>query len=331
MKDAKRLAVFAHWDGDCVVDDYVLLYLDALSKLCDIVFVSDCELPAAELKKVEPFTIARIAEVHGEYDFGSYKKGYLHAFDMLETYDELVFANDSCYGPFAPFEQMWETMASRDCDFWGMFENCVPGGHHWHVQSYFLVFRQAVHRSPAFDAFIRGVRAQPTKMQVVIQYELGLSTALRGAGFRSSSLIPRNEDNLTFKRDAFALVEQGAPLLKKSLLTTNPLKSPWLIKPLQAWDAKLKEGPLLRAMAANLQRTAPRGYKCHWFYANIAEGHLFHPKFLRYKEKSMRWASYLSIKIAGMTMLYLPWKINFRRICHDIDGLRGKHDSPLFK
>ena len=54
MNCMKRLCVFAHWDRDNIIDDYVIYYLKALKQVVStLVFVSDCDLPSEELEKLE--------------------------------------------------------------------------------------------------------------------------------------------------------------------------------------------------------------------------------------------------------------------------------------
>ena len=49
----KRVCIFAHYDRDDIVDDYVIYYLKALQKICaTIIFVSDCNLSKEEIKKI---------------------------------------------------------------------------------------------------------------------------------------------------------------------------------------------------------------------------------------------------------------------------------------
>ena len=76
----KRLCVFAHWDRDNKIDDYVIYYLKALKEVCEtIIFVSDCNLEPNETNKLNNIADFVIAQKHGEYDFGSYKRGFLFA------------------------------------------------------------------------------------------------------------------------------------------------------------------------------------------------------------------------------------------------------------
>lgn len=76
LQPVKRAAVFAHYDRDNIVDAYVLEYLRQLQAVAEtIVFVSDSDVPPDEVAKVAPFCAHTIAGRHGEYDFGSYKRG----------------------------------------------------------------------------------------------------------------------------------------------------------------------------------------------------------------------------------------------------------------
>ena len=101
----KRAAVFAHYDRDNIIDDYVIYYLRALKHFCEkIVFVSCCDLPLEETDKLGGIADFVIAKKHDEYDFGSYTRGlfYLKENEMLVGIDSLILANASCYGSFFP-------------------------------------------------------------------------------------------------------------------------------------------------------------------------------------------------------------------------------------
>ena len=110
----RRAAVFAHYDKDNLIDDYVIYYVKALKEICEkVVFVSCCELSLEEKEKLNGIADYIIAERHEEYDFGSYKRGffYLKNNEMLNEIDELVFANDSCYGPLFPLKNVFQNKA----------------------------------------------------------------------------------------------------------------------------------------------------------------------------------------------------------------------------
>ena len=105
---------------------------------------------------------------HGEYDFGSYKRGWdwARASGALAESDELLLCNDSCYGPFHPFGSVFAAMAARPCDFWGlsMFQirDKQTKSLHYHFQSFFLVFRRRVFESEVFTGFMASIRKLPS-------------------------------------------------------------------------------------------------------------------------------------------------------------------------
>ncbi len=228
----KRIAILAHFDKQDIIDDYVLFYINELKKVCsDVIFVSCCDLSSAELEKLD---CHKIAEKHNEYDFGSYKRGFLYAKEnsLLENCDELLFTNDSCYGPFKPLEKIFSSMENKTCDFWGMTKNkyafkiiknrtkdCyIP-----HVQSYFFVLKQNVFNSKVFDDFITSVKNENNKNAVIEKYEIGLTTTLEKAGFVSDFAIKDfyKYNNPTVYKWRKLYEKTDFPFVKCSLLRLN--------------------------------------------------------------------------------------------------------------
>lgn len=184
-----RVAVFAHYDADRVVDTYVLYYLEALRDLCGrVVFVSDGDLPQTEMAKLASLADHIITYRHGEYDFGSYKRGFDFARSegWMEDADQLVFANDSCYGPLTPLGEVFEKMEATGADAWSISANNFgyrdePAA--WHMQSFFCVFDRKVFSSQGFAEILDEVKAQEKKGDIISLYEIGLSQWIAAAGF----------------------------------------------------------------------------------------------------------------------------------------------------
>ena len=78
MSDSnKRIAIFAHFDKEQLIDEYVVNYLLGLAQVSGkIIFVSDGDLADSEREKISIICSDVIAVKHGEYDFGSYKRGF---------------------------------------------------------------------------------------------------------------------------------------------------------------------------------------------------------------------------------------------------------------
>lgn len=185
----KRLAIFAHYDGHGLVDEHVLYYLRGLQPVTDrILFISDCELKLGEAEKLTGLAELVWAGRHGEYDFGSWKRGFAHLGARIEDWDEIVVANNSCYAPVFPFADVFERMGRSECDAWGCTSSYRNGKISW-LSSYFLVFRRPILADQEFRAFWSAVIAEPNSDAVALRYEIGLSKLLIARGFRLESVV----------------------------------------------------------------------------------------------------------------------------------------------
>lgn len=178
----KYLGIFAHYDQDNIVDNYVIYYLKELKKIASkIIFVSDCDLPQRELDKLKGICDKVRAHKHYEYDFGSYKRGLQDAKQEIEHFDALILANDSCYGPCASLEPIFNKMENLTCDFWGLTASSER--QQVHIQSYFMVFSKKVFLHKNFTRFFNSVEEKKCKDTIINTYELGLSKTLIESGF----------------------------------------------------------------------------------------------------------------------------------------------------
>ena len=112
---------------------------------------------------------------------------------ILKDCEELIFANDSCYAPLHPFDALFESMSSREIDFWGATQNiegCEIKNNELiinkvtHLQSYFIVFKPSVFLSEVFDNFVNSITKQKSKQEVIAYYEVQMTAKLSEAGFK---------------------------------------------------------------------------------------------------------------------------------------------------
>ena len=172
-----RAAIFLHWDKDNIIDDYVVKYLSELHTVVqDIHFVSNSAVSQKELEKVVFCTKRASCRKNEGLDFGAWKEVLeSNGFDEVAgAYDEVVLANDSCYGPLFPFSKMFNAMAQRQCDFWGVTKNLNPT----HIQSYFYVFRKPVLESQAFRDFFTNFNYGYNREETISNCEIALTDIL---------------------------------------------------------------------------------------------------------------------------------------------------------
>lgn len=243
----RRLTIFAHFDSENIVDDYVIFYLKELRRVSDrIVFVSTSRLDLLQKERASAVADEVFTKDNIGYDFASWKFG-LERSD-LDKYDQLVLCNDSCYGPFESLAPIFEEMQRRGSDYWGLTKSYQYSEH---LQSYFLVFNKNVFKSKTFKDFWETIVNKEFKLQIVLSYEIGLSQKLSSAGFKSDAFFRWSFRHgviffgaylADFLKDPWSLrklfnrhmfnithtfwhliLKEGVPFVKIELLKKNPL------------------------------------------------------------------------------------------------------------
>jgi len=222
----RRLVIFASYNEFGIINPYVKYYIDGLLDVSErIIFVADNDISEYEKKKIQRQSVNIISGRHGEYDFGSYKRGYIFAKEngFLQEVDELILCNDSCFGPVSNFGKMFLEMSERGADFWG-----ITGSEffQYHLQSYFLCFSKSVFLHKTFEEFLLSVKAHKTVQDVIKNYEVRLTKLLTDLGFKVDSVIrtqpemenPRQRRPLSIEHYPCFLLDQGSPLIKVKAL-----------------------------------------------------------------------------------------------------------------
>jgi glycosyltransferase involved in cell wall biosynthesis len=189
-----RIVLFAAYSASGRIPETTLIYLRGLREVCDaIVFVMDAPILPGEAGKLEGLVDHAVFRHHGGYDFMSWKIAFSKAKELglpgKSGLDELVFANDSCYGPVFPFAKVFAAMENRKCDFWGLTANNAFTGID-HIQSFFLVFRRRILEGGALERFLGGIGGGGNRWNVILECEAGLTAALSAAGYVWDSLVP---------------------------------------------------------------------------------------------------------------------------------------------
>ena len=210
-----RLAVFASYDKQGIVHDYVISYLKRLKQVADkVIFIADNNANDIEKQKLNGLVEFYDFMPHGEYDFGSYKRGYQYAErqGLLQDVEELIFCNDSCFSVM-DFNHMFEEMKQRDCDFWGATDSFEIKHH---LQSYFLVFKKNVFTCKDFIHWIGAITRQNDFGEIVNTYEVPLKSFLEKLGFKGNAFIEAN-NNIGPMSISLTLYRQKLPLLKRKI------------------------------------------------------------------------------------------------------------------
>ena len=224
----KRIAIFASFNREGIIAPFVVYFLKELRKEVEfIVFIADNEVLPEEEEKIKGIVYYSRCVRHGCYDFGSYRRGFEWADEngLLRDADELIFCNDSCYGPIFPFRTVFSEMKRRDCDFWGMTESYQM---RHHLQSYFMVFKQKVFSSESFRSFVLSLEKQNDFWGYVEKYETRFTEYLIKAGFKCSSFCPYESVAHSDSKELInpcvypvTLLSLGMPLVKRKVFVNK--------------------------------------------------------------------------------------------------------------
>ena len=214
MSKNKRLFLFAGYDANGIIDDALLLYVRALSKIGDVVLCMDSNAKKSEIAKLKPYVLHSMAERHGEYDFGSYKRAYIYARDtkILNNYDHVYLVNDSVFGPLFNIKKTIQDMENTNTDATGM----VVATHktHTYMESWFVRLNKKIFLSRWFDKFISAVQREEYKYIITVKYEHGLTNLIRDNGCSCTGLY-RVRGRYTYNRPK-QLFKHGCPFIKRA-------------------------------------------------------------------------------------------------------------------
>lgn len=187
----KRICLFAGFSPKQKIEDYVLFYLKALSDIADVYYCADNDLPESEATKISDVVKGVFTGKHSKYDFGSWGKIIDSlGWDFIETYDELILANDSCFGPLFPLLPIFEKMEALDCDAWGLAKNKF-------IMSFFLCIKRTVFSDAAFRSFFKELSPSQDKSYFV-QCEKRLSGIL--STHKTASLLDKKDIKTLYKK-----------------------------------------------------------------------------------------------------------------------------------
>lgn len=201
----------------------------------------------------------------------------LVGWDTLTKYDEVVFANDSCY-LVQPLDETFARMDEKSCAWWGLhatkgtaatrpFQPFPATGdvlnidaiksdlldqfeydpiYDFHIGSYFIAFRNDIINDERFQRVVNSIHAERRKMNIIFKYEVGLTHFLIGHGYEFSTWSQTVKKSHPVYTDvAFDLLKEGFPLFKRFMLAENPYK----VSSLAYWKSALTQANSLTSIS----------------------------------------------------------------------------------
>lgn len=167
------LIVFVHYNQYGLYDDYVDYYINKLLEINEkksITFVSTSKLPEEAKKTLIDKNIKVIERENVGYDFYSYKVGIENGY--TDEISSVLICNDSVFGPLYDINKIYDNMKNSKDDIVGISDTFERS---YHLQSYFILFKQSAIMNPSFKRFWKSVEVLSGRDEVIEKYELGMS------------------------------------------------------------------------------------------------------------------------------------------------------------
>lgn len=227
-KQFNRLVLFSTFNATGKVTKNLEFYLRKLHELgSDIVLVDTSPISLKdEIDSIRPYIRQYIWRENFGYDFGSWKVGLLEREDW-KSYEQIVFTNDSVYGPLTPLQPIFTKFANNEIDVWGLTDSYEFD---YHIMSYFLVFQNKVIKSEAFERFWNQLVFYPTRWKklLILEYEVGGTKYWKKNQFRMDVFLPyltlsSNIDTTYYINPTHVfwdrmITDHGFPFLKRDLI-----------------------------------------------------------------------------------------------------------------
>lgn len=218
-----KVAVLAQYSRSSVVSKSLDVFVRELTRHgYYVVMSSACTDPAPlQWRGERPERLAILRKPNVGYDFGSWAVAMAEEPRILDA-EKLLVVNDSLVGPFWSLDEIIGDFETTYGDWWGLTRTYQAIRH---LQSFFLGFNRSVIASPTFTDFWSGVRLEPTKLDIIHRYEIGLSKLMYDEGFAATAhvdgiLATRFGLNPTMSGWS-KLLELGVPFIKRELIM-NP-------------------------------------------------------------------------------------------------------------
>ncbi len=231
-----RLAIFAYYDKDGIVDNYVVFLLKAMFEHCkeQIVIVNGHLTPESEIK-IKPYASKILYRENNGYDITAYKEAFLSLED-IDKYSEVVFYNQTVFGPVCALKTMFNLMAQRNVDFWGISAHKGAKKASWnndisiepHIQSYFFVVKNKMFTSEKFTDYWQNLPLINSYWDAVSKHEVCFTKHFEELGFKWGTYI--NADDLLQYNDypmmgmPVEMLKRKSPFFKRKCFILNRLE-----------------------------------------------------------------------------------------------------------
>ncbi len=220
MSKVKRCAVLVLYDKGGIFDEYVYFLIDELKTISEKLFVVvNGKIDIVHRNRINSLCDVLSVRENKGFDGEAYRHVFTTYFsnNELHEFDELILCNDTFFGPFVPFVDIFKQMEKKEYDFWGL--NYVDIGITQYITSYFLVFKSRVIRSNILNAFFKSMHPITSYAEATIYFEHVLFETLNEQYNFAYYCRETNVD--LFRNPYSSIAEYKMPIMKRKSFAKN--------------------------------------------------------------------------------------------------------------
>ena len=225
--NGKKVLIYVIFESERRLQQYKILFLEKLAVLADeTLIVVNGELLAEDIKILEKYGQVLTRDNIG-YDTAAFREGILAlGKDKLQQYSQLMLVNDTNIGPMRDLTAVFQTMAGRNLDFWGISygetQEDITGFNRYgyipnHLQSYFLVIEPLLLQSEEFYDYWQVLTDTDSRDEAIGKHETTFTKYFADLGYRYDALVHENRDSAMYIHP-LRMLKAGSPLIKYTSL-----------------------------------------------------------------------------------------------------------------
>jgi hypothetical protein len=189
-----RLVIYAHYNPNYRITPLILEILKTYSEQgFNVVFVTSSKrIAPPDLETAKSICALIIRRRSYGRDFGAWKDGWRIVRRKYKPPLELLLTNDTLLGPVCPVAPMFDRLRNCDADVVGLTDSWDRS---YHLQSFFLVFRQPKGIQVA-DRYLRRLLLRNSREWVITRGEIAMTRIALRHGLKIDALY-RYEDLLS--------------------------------------------------------------------------------------------------------------------------------------
>lgn len=227
VSSGEKVLIYVIFESEPRLQQYKTIFLEKLAALADkTLIVVNGGLAEEDLETLEQYGQVLVRNNSG-YDTAAFREGILSlGKEKLQHCSQLMLVNDTNIGPMSDLVAVFQTMAGRNLDFWGISygetQEDITGFNRYgyipnHLQSYFLVIEPLLLQSEEFYDYWQVLTDTDSREEAIGKHETTFTKYFADLGYRYDALVHENQDSAMYIHP-LRMLKAGSPLIKYTSL-----------------------------------------------------------------------------------------------------------------